>query len=1167
MNENLKEKQGDFMPDFVHLHNHTHYSILDALCYPSDLIDMAKADNQKAIAITDHGVMFGCFEFYQKAKKAGIKPIIGFEAYMADGSRFEKISGKAATKKRNYFHLVLLAKNEVGYKNLMKLTSLAHTEGFYYKPRIDRELLEQYSEGVIATSACIAGVVNAHLIAGDYNSAYQSAKYYKDVFGEDFYMELQNHNLPDDKIILLDAPKIAKQLDIKVIATNDIHYPKGEHAYAHNVHLLIRDISIGNAENVDVNRLRYRTPEMYFKTKQQMAELFEDFPEALDNTMEIEAKCDLTIDTTRHMPEYDIPNTSNAKNLEEYLKELTYEGLERRFPKVEQNLIERTEYELKVINDMGFPGYFLIVQDFIQAAKKMDVRVGPGRGSAAGSLVAFALGITDINPLPYNLLFERFLNPERVSMPDIDIDFADDKRDRVMDYVKRKYGEESVAQIITFGKLSTRAVLKDVGRVLGIHHTDINDITSKIPVVQGVVTKLEDALKLPELKHIANSNDDKIRELINFAGLLEGKNRNTSVHAAGVVIAPGNVMDYVPIYKNSKTKEQSVEFVSQYSMKQLEDAGLLKMDFLGLRTLSIIDNTLDMIERNHGIRIDIDTIDFDDQETYEMIGKGLTLAIFQFESAGMQEYLKQLKPKNLEELTAMNALYRPGPMDNIPEYIDRKHGKKPIVYLHEKMESALKNTYGIIVYQEQVMQLARDIAGYTLGGADILRRAMGKKDAATMAQQKPPFIEGAKINGLDEQIADEIFDLIAKFAEYGFNKSHSVAYSYLAFQTGWLKAHYPAEFLAANMTAEIHDQSKIVGLIEESKHFGIEVLAPDINTSFAEFTAVGNKIYFGLAAIKNVGIVAVKGIINSRDKGLFTSFFDCLSKVDVRYFNRKALEAMICSGAFDSLKSGHRAALYESIDSALEYSKSVNSSNTANLESLFGGTENIGMTEPKLADVREWNEVETLDKEKEFLGFYVTGHPLDRYKAYIQSLSNLQLGDTKNNLVGGKVKVCGLITDYRIRYTQKEEQYAMVTIEDFTGRADCMLWSKTYKNFGHYLAKDIAIYVSGKSEIRNEKLNIVVDELYPVDEAAEKYAKGYNIWIELNDKNLNPINELYKLCNSPGSKNQVCFHLYDKTQNIKKFFVADDINIGLNENTVKSLMNIFGRDKVRILMR
>ncbi len=1154
------------MPEFVHLHNHTHYSILDSITLPEELVNAAKQDGQKAIALTDHGVMFGIVEFYKAAKNAGIKPILGFEAYIANGSRFEKIAGKSKTKKRNYFHLVLLAKNETGYKNLIKLTSLAHTEGFYYKPRIDRELLEQYHEGIIASSACIAGVVNAHLLNSDYNEAYQAAKYYKDIFGEDFYLELQNHNLPDDKIILTEVPKIANQLDIKLIATNDIHYLEQDHAYAHNVHLFIRDVSSVSNLDVDIYKLRYRTPEMYFKTTDQMAELFADFPEAIDNTLEIADKCNCEIDTTRHMPEFKIPENSKAKNLNEYLKEVTFEGLEKKFKNLTKEIIDRVEYELDTIIKMGFPGYFLIVKDFIDAAKKMDVSVGPGRGSAAGSLVAYALGITDINPLPYDLLFERFLNPERISMPDIDIDFEDSNRDKVINYVKNKYGEKSVAQIITFGKMSSRAVLKDVGRVLGINHNEINEITKKIPVIQGKVTKLKDALNLPELRDFKESTDPKKQELIKFATVLEDKNRTTSIHAAGVVIAPGEITDYVPIYSSNKNK-QSLEYISQYSMEHLEEVGLLKMDFLGLKTLTVIKNTIEMIEQNHSIKIDIDNLDLNDKKTWDLLSRGDTLAIFQFESPGMQEYLKELKPYNLEELAAMNALYRPGPMDNIPEFIDRKHRKKPITYLHPIMEKSLKNTYGIIVYQEQVMQLARDIAGYSLGEADLLRRAMGKKKKEIMEKEKPKFIEGSLKNGINKNIANEIYDLIAKFASYGFNKSHSVAYSYLAYRTAWLKANYPAEFLAANMTNEKKEQKKIVELINEAKKFGIEVLPPDINRSYANFTVHNNKIYFGLSAIRNVGEIAVNEIIKERKKCEFKNIFDFISRVDIMHFNKKTLEALICAGAFDSLLDYNRATLYENMDRLLEFAKKNKELEENNMFSMFDNKTNDTInTEFTLEIFDEWNDKVKLEYEKEFLGFYISGHPLDRYSTLIEAFQPFDLGNIDENFENGNIKVCGIIKDFNIKYTRKEQQYATFNISDFNGDVQCFLFSEKFTNYSHYLNDDIVVFAQGNAEMKGKRLSMIIDEIYPLNEALQRMAKGYNIWIDLNGNSINQINELYKISNNASSHKTIQFHIYDKAKHIKKTYVANDVNISTDFDTFTQLVEIFSKDKIRILM-
>lgn len=1157
------------VPDFVHLHNHTHYSVLDALCKPAELIEAALKDEQQAIALTDHGVMFGAMEFYLLAKKKNIKPIIGMETYIATGSRFDKSSGKLnqEKKKRNYYHLVLLAKNEIGYKNLLKLTSLAHTEGFYYKPRIDKELLENHCEGLVALSACIAGVVSAPLVMNDYEEAVSTAKYYKDMFGEDFYIELQNHNLPEDKIILTKAPEIAKSLDIKLVAANDIHYLKKEHAVAHNILLLIRDVTAANSGQVDIHKLRYRMPEMYFKTRAEMAELFADFPSALSNTVEIADKCDLTIPDKLYMPEFPIPSESKAETLDEYLDELTERGLKKRFTEVSEEVKTRAEYELNVIKKMGFSGYFLIVQDFIRAAVELGVRVGPGRGSAAGSIVAYALGITNIDPLPYDLLFERFLNPDRVSMPDIDIDFSDDKRDLAINYVKEKYGENAVAQIITFGKLLSRAALTDVGRVLGVDLNTIKSITSKIPTVFGKVKTIAESLELPELKWVKETNDPKLKELIEYSRILEGAIRNTSTHAAGVVIAPGEITDYVPIYQPSKSKNQSVEVATQYSMGELETAGLLKMDFLGLRTLSIIDNTLEMIKRNHHQDIDIDKIDFSDAKTYELLSEGATLAVFQFESGGMQEYLKKLKPRNLEELSAMNALYRPGPMDNIPDFIDRKHKRKPVEYLHPIMQKSLEKTYGILVYQEQVMQLVGDVAGFSLGQADILRRAMGKKQVAYMDQQKPIFIEGAMERGISKKIAEEIFELIYKFANYGFNKSHAVAYSYLAFQTAWLKAHYPAEFLAANMTAELNDQDKIVALIDEAKRYGIKVLPPDINRSMAHFTAVDNQILFGMAGIKNVGISAVEGIVKARAEKPFTSIFDFVSRVDTRLINKRAMEALVCGGAFDSISKHPRAALFLAIETALEYSKSESENHPAGLDSLFGGSEvSTKAKEPALLEVSEWSEKELLDREKEFLNFYVSGHPLNRYEPQIKSLSTLQLNETDESKSGSFVRVGGLITDIRKRLDKRDREIAFVMLEDFSGKAECIFWSDVYAKYRHFLEKDAVIMLQGKVSFDNDKLKITAEEALSLDDAVVKFGKGYKIWLDLA-KSIQPdiIHSVSEMqINEIEGRTTLVFNVFDKSNNYRRAYVINNTSIVMNEKNTFALSRLFGTNNLRI---
>ena len=1153
------------MSGFVHLHNHTHYSLLDAAATPEDLVKAAADNGHPAVGLTDHGVMFGTVEFYKCAENYNIKPIIGMEAYIANGSRFDKNADRKSPegKKRNYFHILLLAKDNTGYKNLMKLTSLAHTEGFYYRPRIDKELLEKYHDGIICSTACMGSMVNAHLVDGDFERALAEAKYYKDMFGEDFYIELQNHNLENDPIILSQAPKIAEQLGLKLICTNDIHYLKREHANAHNILLNIRDAS--GSDKIDLLKLRYGTPEYYFKSTAQMEELFGKYPGALSNTVEIADKCDMKLDRTTIMPNFPIPKESKSATLDEYLRELTYKGLEERFEEIDDEIRERIEYELGVIISMGFPGYFLIVWDFIDAARKLGVSVGPGRGSAVGSLVAYCLGITNVNPLPYDLLFERFLNPERYTMPDIDIDFNDEKREIVINYVKQKYGEEAVAQIVTFGKLSSKAVIKDVGRVLGIELNIVNDITKKIPVFRGKVFELTKALDVPDLKWLKESKDEKMKELLNYSLLLEGKFRHTGIHAAGVVITSGDITDYVPVYQSPARGKDSVpEIATQYSMNDLEHIGLLKMDFLGLRTLSIIDNTLEMIQRNYGLLIDLDKIDFDDKKTYDLISNGETQGIFQFESGGMQEYLKRLKPHNLEELTAMNALYRPGPMENIPEFIDRKHGKKKIEYLHPLMETVLNKTYGVIVYQEQVMKLVQVIADFTLGQADILRRAMGKKKQSEMDKMKPAFIEGAANKGISQKLALEIFDLIYKFADYGFNKSHSLAYSYLAFQTAWLKTHYPAEFLAANMTAELSSQSDLVKLIYEAKRYDIQFYPPDVNRSMAKFTAQDNTIFFGLAATKNVGVSAVDTIVETRKEKPFKSFFDFVSRVDSRQINRRTLESLILSGAFDTIEKGRRRALFETIDVALDFGKKFQEGGNKSMDSLFGAEgRDTEMSQPIVPNVEEWSEIERLAKEKEVLNFYVSGHPLNEFEPYVRSFTNIDLSGTVEDSPK-EVRICGMLSELRTRRDKKDNEIAFCMIEDFHGKAELIFWSDAYGKFKQKISNDNIVFISGKLSEKDDTIKIVVNDVQSIEHALSNYAKGYKIWVNLNTRDLSKLETVKKeLLNglNKGVKFRCIVTSEDKS--IRKTYLSLDTALGLNQQTAKKLSEIFGTNRVQ----
>lgn len=1086
------------MPDFVHLHNHSHYSLLDGASTIEGLIKSAVEQKMPAVALTDHGVMFGAIEFYKKAKKAGIKPILGFEAYiLTKGSRFDKTMQSEKSAKGQgrgiYHHILLLAKDNVGYKNLMKLCTLGHTEGFYYKPRIDVELLNQYRKGIVATSACPGGVISAHLVNDDYEEARSSAAIYKEIFGEDFYIEIQNHGMEVEKPILANAPRLAREFGLKLVGTNDVHYLKYEHALPHNIMLHIPEASSTNTP--DYMTLRYGTDQLYFKSAREMQEVFREFPEAIRSTLEITEKCNVELDFKKnYMPNFPIPPDAGVQTLEEYLAKLAREGLARRYSTITPQIMERLEHELAVINRMGYAGYFLIVQDFINAARQMGVRVGPGRGSAAGSLVSYAVGITDVDPLHYGLLFERFLNPDRISMPDIDVDFADDKRDRVIEYVRNKYGAESVAQIITFGTLSSRAVLKDVGRVLGIPLGTIDSITKQIPVVLGKVTPLAEALEtIPDLKWVKESPDEKIRLMIESALVLEGMNRNVSTHAAGVVIAPGDISDYVPMYKTPQT-----ELMTQYNMKDLEDAGLLKMDFLGLRTLTVLENALQLIKQNHGVQIDLDRLPPDDPKTLELFSKAQTVAVFQFESSGMQDYLRKLKPTSIHDLVAMNALYRPGPMQMIDEFIARKHGQQKIEYIHPKLEPILKETYGIIVYQEQVMKIASEIAGFSLAKADLMRRAMGKKDKALMAEQKKEFVAGAMQNGIDRKTASDIFDLIEKFASYGFNKSHSVAYSVLAYQTAYLKAHYPAEYMAATLSSEMGDTDKIVLFIDDCRKLGIAVLPPDVNESGVNFVATPKGIRFGLSAIKNVGVSAVEQIVKSRqEKGNFRDLFDFCARVDLRLVNKKTIESLIQAGAFDSLHE-NRAQFFAAVERAINYGQSVQESLARGQNSLFevGGAKM--QVKPMLPSVEPWNEAEILSREKAVLGFYVSGHPLLKYADEIEAFATLKLGQVENFKNNTTARVCGIVTAVKKKVDKRGNLMAFVTIEDFTGKAECIVFSDAFQKYGKLLEPDSMVMVSGKGELSGDAIKILVNEVIPMDELRERFTKSIVLHLNLD---------------------------------------------------------------------
>ncbi len=1075
------------MTDFIHLHNHSHYSLQDGAARVPDLINAAQKYEMSALALTDHGVMYGAAEFYKKAKIAGVKPIIGVEAYITmDKSRFEKGDGSGGrSRKKHYNHLVLLAKNLTGYKNLMKLSTIGYTEGFYYKPRIDMEVLSKYSEGLICTSACLAGPVAVHLLNGNYDKAKENALKYKELFGEDFYLEIQDHGMENDRPIMELTPKLSKELNIPIVGTNDIHYVDHEHSIAHNILLLLGDKS-GTADYRD---LRYKTDQVYFKSADEMYQVFKDIPEAIENTVAISEKVNLDLGSREfHYPQFPIPEESGAKNLDEYFHILAEEGLHKKFKKINREIEDRFNYELDVIKSMGYSGYFLIVQDFINAAKEKGIPVGPGRGSAAGSLVAFTLGITNVNPLEYDLLFERFLNPERKSMPDIDVDFADDQRGEVIDYVKEKYGEASVSQIITFNRLSSKAVLRDVARVLNIPIATVNSITKWIPSKFGKVYTIEQALdEVPELKWVKKSDDVQIQELIKYAKILEGMNRNASKHAAGVVITPGEVSDYVPIARASN----SDDYVTQYNMKELDDAGILKMDFLGLRTLTIIRDTLELIKQTRGLKIDMDEIPLDDKKTYELFALGKTTAVFQFESAPMREYLKKLKPNSIKDLAAMNALYRPGPMENINSFINRKFGREEITYLHPSLESILNETYGIIVYQEQVIQIANKVAGMTLAEADILRRAMGKKDDKAMAEQSVKFVEGAVKKNIDKKIAEEIYHLIKKFASYGFNKSHAVAYSIVAYQTAYLKAHFLAEFLAANLTNEFGNTDKVTVLLDDCRKLKVKVLLPDVNKPSTFFSVENGQIIFGMCAIKNVGIPAVEGLKKAREElgRNFESIYDLCSNADTRIVNKRVLEGLVLSGAFDSIK-GTRAQNFAAIEEAIQFGNKSQTAQKKMANSLFGETaEDFTIPEPQLPDVPPWDDKTKLAKEREALGFYLSDHPLTRYESEYRSFATVHLGEPETFKDGEIVRACGVITSVRTKIDKSGRQMAFFNLDDFTGSCECLMFSKIYADYSKHILEESTVLVKGRVESSGDSIKLHAEEAISLDEAKSRLTK------------------------------------------------------------------------------
>ncbi|MFA5536252.1 MAG: DNA polymerase III subunit alpha [Bacillota bacterium] len=1042
--------------DFAHLHVHTEYSLLDGACRIKSLVATAKELGMTSLAITDHGTMYGIIEFYKECVKQRVKPIIGCEVYCAARTRHDRDSQKDS----NLYHLVLLAKNQKGYQNLLKLVSLASIEGFYYKPRVDWELLQKYNEGIIALSACLAGEIPELILANQYEEAKKVAERFLEIYGEgNFYLEMQNHGIREQLVVNADLERLSKELEIPLVATNDVHYIKRADAFHHEVLLCIQ-----TGKNLeDENRMRFQGEEFYLKSKEEMAELFIDNPEAVENTLIIAEKCNLKLDFGElHLPDYQVPE---GYDIDSYLVYLCNQGAKNRYTQITSEIEDRLNYELGIIKQMGFSGYFLIVWDMIHFAKDKGIFVGPGRGSAAGSLVAYCLAITDIDPLKYDLLFERFLNPERVSMPDIDTDFCFERRGEVIEYLSQKYGSDHVAQIVTFGTMAAKAAIRDVGRAMNVPLSEVDKLAKLVPNELGI--SLERALEIsPEFREEA-SLDDRHQSLIEAAKALEGMPRHASTHAAGIVIAKKPLVEYLPL---QKTTEDII--ATQFPMQTVEEIGLLKMDLLGLRTLTVIGDTVNLVRESHGVDLDMGKIPLDDLGTFDLLSKGETNGVFQLESSGMKAILKNLKPERFEDIIALVALYRPGPLGSgmVDDFVDRRHGKKKVQYAHPTLKPILEDTYGVILYQEQVMLIANELAGFTLGQADLLRRAMGKKKPEVIAAQRENFIEGAKSNKVDAKIAEETFDLIAYFAGYGFNKSHSAAYALLAYQTAYLKAHYPVHYMAALLSSVVANTDKVTLYIEECKRLGIEVLPPDVNESQTNFTALEGRIRFGLAAVKNVGIGAIESIILSRKEASYQSFDNFCERVDLRTVNKRVIESLISGGAFSSLGL-KRSQYLAMLDQAMTRGQRIQEDQLRGQVSLFDfeGTdswqrEDFSTPVPNLS---EFPLPRLLAMEKETLGFYVTGHPINDYQWQLKARGVCPIIETEEAQDGVFIRLGGIITGLRRTITRKGSSMAYFNLEDTTGTIEVLVFPQKYLQFTNILENDRVIYLGGRL-VKNE---------------------------------------------------------------------------------------------------
>ncbi len=1071
------------MPEvpFVHLHCHTDYSLLDGACEIGQLMDLVAKQQAPAVAMTDHGNLFGAVQFYNSAKAKGIHPVIGCEVYVSQQGHQVRSEGD------RYNHLVLLCETQEGYRNLINLVSTAYLEGFYYKPRVDKDLLAAHSKGLIAMSACLRGDINETILADRFEDARRLAYTYTDIFGADnFFLEIQDHGLDADKRLTPLVNRLSQETGIPLVATNDSHYLQRDDARAHEILMCIQT---GKTMS-DPNRMHWDRPEFYLKTRQEMMQLFGELEDAVNRPFDIAQRCRVSLEKVKEpFPRFDVPPEHSADTYFAYVARMGFEKRRARLEAMQAagalkhaipEYIERLEREIQMIQQMQFSGYFLIVWDFIRFAKSRSIPVGPGRGSAAGSLVSYAMEITDVDPLQYGLLFERFLNPERISMPDIDIDFCTRRRGEVIQYVTEKYGREQVAQIITFGTLAARAAIKDVGRVLDLSFQDVEKVTKLVPSVLNI--ELKDAIAAEPGFAEAAKKDPRVDEILKVALKLEGLARNASVHAAGVVIGPEPLKHLVPLYRTNRD-----EIVTQYDMSGLEKLSLLKMDFLGLTTLTIIDDAVKLIEKYRGVRIDIEQLPLDDPKSYKIFSDGFTSGVFQFESEGMKDILRRYQPSRIEDLTALNALYRPGPIKGgvVDDFIDRKHGRKQVTYEIPDLKELLDETYGIMLYQEQVMQIAQKLAGYSLGEADMLRRAMGKKKPEEMAKQRERFVRGATAHGFSQKKVEKLFDLMAQFAEYGFNKSHSCAYAYVAYVTAYLKAHFPVEFMAALLTSETGKPDKVVKYINECRDMGITVLPPDIHTSDFNFTPAKDAIRFGMGAVKNVGQNAVEAIVAARaETGRFKSIYEFAETVDLSAVNKRVIESLIRAGAMDTLE-GTRAQKFAVIDPAIESGQRAWRDRQSGQEGLFGDLmAEEEHAEPRLPNVPDWTPKEKLAGEKEMIGFYVTGHPLDDYADKVSELATHDSSTLEGLERSKEVALCGVLTGIQRRRNREGKPWASMQLEDRGGSIETMVFTTQYERLAPSLVEDQAVLVRGLVlPEENAAPKISIQDIVPLDVA------------------------------------------------------------------------------------